>query len=58
MLKGWTKREKTLSLGFGLKKTKESLRTGSLKVLKKEATFVRPVQFGNGKKPQKITTIK
>ena len=57
MLKGWTKREKTLSLGFGLKKTKESLRLGSLKVLKKAATFVWPKLFGSGKRqPEKPMT--
>jgi len=56
-LKGWTKREKTLSLGFGLKKTKESLRLGSLKVLKKAATFVWPKLFGSGKRqPEKPMT--
>ena len=56
-MKGWTKREKTLSLGFGLKKTKESLRLGSLKVLKKAATFVWPKLFGSGKRqPEKPMT--
>ena len=57
MLKGWTKREKTLSLGFGLKKTKESLRLGSLKVLKKAAIFAWLLLFGSGKKqPEKPMT--
>ena len=57
MLKGWTKREKTLSLGFGLKKTKESLRLGSLKVLKKAAIFTWLLLFGSGKKqPEKPMT--
>ena len=57
MLRAFIKRKPILSSWRGLKKTKGSLRLGSLKVLKKAAIFAWLLLFGSGKKqPEKPMT--
>ena len=57
MLRSFIKRKPILSSWCGLKKTKGSLRLGSLKVLKKAAIFAWLLLFGSGKKqPEKPMT--
>jgi len=56
-LRAFIKRKPILSSWRGLKKTKGSLRLGSLKVLKKAAIFAWLLLFGSGKKqPEKPMT--
>ena len=56
-MRAFIKRKPILSSWRGLKKTKGSLRLGSLKVLKKAAIFAWLLLFGSGKKqPEKPMT--